>query len=529
MRVLIVDDDIVTVDVIKSTVGWEKLGIVEVFTAYNIDQAKTILTKCSIDIIISDIEMPKGTGIDLLTWFRDNQMDGEFLLLTCHERFDYATNAVKLHAAEYLLKPFEPLVMEAALKKIIQKRMEEKLLKEDSEAGKWVKNNKRRLKLNFWNMLLDGSIATSQMKDIESELRNRKMEDDPNDPYHLIISKVTNIERDRERINPNLMVFIMENIHSEILCGNPENRNVVCYEYKDYYVLVTICKTENEKELLALTKELILGLKKVLSSTITCCISNVCKMPDFYETFHRNLNLFSLNVVYYGDCFLESQSTKTSPDEAFFLELNIMDQLLAERKKVEFLGYLKKRLNEKVFEKKLDEHMLEQAKQEILQAVYTYLAKRDIQASGLFREEAFVSMTQKASRSVIDILRWINYFLDQMYEYESQVQKSHTVVDRINQYIRDHYAEKIGRNEIASRFYLAPEYLSKMYKKQTGNSLKDYISEYRIEQSKILLKKGEMQIGDVALAVGFDNFTYFSTIFKKYTGMSPNQYRKLEA
>ena len=211
---------------------------------------------------------------------------------------------------------------------------------------------------------------------------------------------------------------------------------------------------------------------------------------------------------------MESQSTKTSPDEAFFLELNIMDQLLAERKKVEFLGYLKKRLNEKVFEKKLDEHMLEQAKQEILQAVYTYLAKRDIQASGLFREEAFVSMTQKASRSVIDILRWINYFLDQMYEYESQVQKSHTVVDRINQYIR---------------FYLAPEYLSKMYKKQTGNSLKDYISEYRIEQSKILLKKGEMQIGDVALAVGFDNFTYFSTIFKKYTGMSPNQYRKLEA
>jgi two-component system response regulator YesN len=329
-------------------------------------------------------------------------------------------------------------------------------------------------------------------------------------------------------MNPNLMVFIMENIHSEILCGNPENMNVICYEYKDYYVLVTICKGKNETELRLLAKELILEFKKVLSSTLTCCISNVCKMTEFYEVYHRGLDLISSNVVYYGDCFLESQSTKSSQNDAYFLELNIMDELLAEKKKVEFLGYLKKRLNEKVFEKKLDEQLLEQAKQEILQAVYTYLAKRDIQASGLFREEAYVRMTQKASQSVIDILRWTNYILEQMFEYESQLQKSYTIVDRINQFIREHYKEDIGRNEIAAEFFLAPEYLSKMYKKQTGVSLKDYISEYRIEQSKILLKKGDMQIGDVAEAVGFENFTYFSTIFKKYTGLTPNQYRKQE-
>jgi len=68
--------------------------------------------------------------------------------------------------------------------------------------------------------------------------------------------------------------------------------------------------------------------------------------------------------------------------------------------------------------------------------------------------------------------------------------------------------------------------LSKMYKKQTGISLKDYISEYRIEQAKILLRKSELLVSDVAEEVGFDNFTYFSTLFKKYTGMTPNQYRK---
>ncbi|MBR5945423.1 MAG: response regulator [Lachnospiraceae bacterium] len=85
MKVLIVDDDIATVDVIKNTVDWTDLGVSDVFTAYNIKSAKSVLLDEDIDIVISDIEMPQGSGIDLLEWFRERELDGEFLLLTCHE------------------------------------------------------------------------------------------------------------------------------------------------------------------------------------------------------------------------------------------------------------------------------------------------------------------------------------------------------------------------------------------------------------------------------------------------------------
>ena len=85
--------------------------------------------------------------------------------------------------------------------------------------------------------------------------------------------------------------------------------------------------------------------------------------------------------------------------------------------------------------------------------------------------------------------------------------------------------ENIGRTEIAEQFYLAPEYLSKTYKKLTGRTIKDTITEYRIDEAKRMLERGE-RVSDVAETVGFDNFTYFSTIFKKYTGVSPNQYCK---
>lgn len=62
MQVLIVDDDMATVDVIKNSVKWKELGVSDIFTAYNIQLAKEILKEHNIDIVISDIEMPQGSG-----------------------------------------------------------------------------------------------------------------------------------------------------------------------------------------------------------------------------------------------------------------------------------------------------------------------------------------------------------------------------------------------------------------------------------------------------------------------------------
>ena len=82
--VLIVDDDQPTVDAIASAVHWAEMGIGTVLRAYNIDQAKQIITTRTVDLIISDIEMPKGSGLDLLHWYR--QSGGENI---CSSRFQW--------------------------------------------------------------------------------------------------------------------------------------------------------------------------------------------------------------------------------------------------------------------------------------------------------------------------------------------------------------------------------------------------------------------------------------------------------
>ncbi len=525
MQVLIVDDDIATVDVIHDTLHWQEMGVNRVFTAYNIEQAKKIIEEQTIQIVISDIEMPQGSGIDLLTWYREQGRKGEFLFLTCHERFDYATNAIKLQAAEYLLKPLDVVVMEAAIKKLIFKVKDAQKQQEEIKYGNWAKKNVRKLELSFWSQILDGHLVQSE-EQIRQEIFGRNLSIDVDEVYHLVISKVTDIEKDKERIHPNLMIFIMENIHSEDLCGNPENSRVLCFDNKDYYTLVSICDEKDVQKIKENCQRLQEDFKTILSSALTCCISRSCKLQEFYDVYWKCVDLIADNVMSYGGTFLESQAVEAIKENTSVLELNLMEEMLNQKEKVRFLSYLKEKLNERMRDRTLNEQALLMVKQEVTQVTYSYLAKRGILVSGIFMDDTLKQLEHKASQSVIDMIRWANYLLEELYKYEDEVQKGQSIIEKINQYIREHYKEDIGRNEIAAEFYLAPEYLSKMYKKQTGKSLKDYICEYRIEQAKILLKKGELLVSDVAEEVGFDNFTYFSTLFKKYTGMTPNQYRK---
>ena len=524
MQVLIVDDDMATVDVIQNTVNWKMLEVSRVYTAYNISSAKKILSENPIDVIISDIEMPQGSGLDLLEWFREQELPGKFLLLTCHESFDYATYAIKYHASEYLLKPFDVNVMEAALKKIIQKIRQERLLLENSELGKWAKQNQKQLLLTFWNQLLSGHISEKEQA-IREEISDRRLRINADASYQLVITKISNLEKEKEKMNPDLMLFVMENIHSEILCGNPDNNSVVSMDYKGYYIFASICEVKADSRLEEKCEDLRRNFKQIFSADITICISRKCHITEFYQVFHHDINLIEGNVGAYGTCFKEEDSADIERTAQTVLELEKLITFLENKRKMEFLSYLKTQLSDREYRKILNEHVLRQAKEEIQQSLYIYLAKKEIPAAGLFSNENLSILCQKASQSVIDMIRWVSFLLDCTFEYEENVQKQYTLGEKIHQYIKEHYKEDIGRNELAEEFHLAPEYLSKTYKKQMGVNLKDTIAECRIEEAKRLLERGE-RVSDVAEEVGFDNFTYFSTMFKKYTGITPNQYRK---
>ncbi|AEE15768.1 response regulator transcription factor [Treponema brennaborense] len=92
-------------------------------------------------------------------------------------------------------------------------------------------------------------------------------------------------------------------------------------------------------------------------------------------------------------------------------------------------------------------------------------------------------------------------------------------------YIRQHYAEKISLETAAAQSFISPAYLSQLFKQQTGMNFIEYLNHFRIEKSKELLSDPGKKIYNVAYECGFSDEKYFHTIFRKYTGITPNQYR----
>lgn len=107
------------------------------------------------------------------------------------------------------------------------------------------------------------------------------------------------------------------------------------------------------------------------------------------------------------------------------------------------------------------------------------------------------------------------------------VQSAEKNVEKVKTYIETHFKEELTRESLASEVFMNPDYLSKLFKKNTGSSLMDYVTKVRIERAKELLERTVLTISEIAIETGYSNTAYFTKMFKKYTnGVTPREYRK---
>lgn len=109
---------------------------------------------------------------------------------------------------------------------------------------------------------------------------------------------------------------------------------------------------------------------------------------------------------------------------------------------------------------------------------------------------------------------------------EEQLIENTSLLNQVNEYIKKNYARRISLEEIAEAMHVNGSYLSRFYKNKTGKNLFDEICNLRIERSKEYLENTDMKAYEISEAVGFEDPGYFSKMFKKVTGLSPKDYRK---
>lgn len=116
----------------------------------------------------------------------------------------------------------------------------------------------------------------------------------------------------------------------------------------------------------------------------------------------------------------------------------------------------------------------------------------------------------------------IDVFTDCMFNYIPS--KGNEIIKKAIRYISQNFSRNLTLDEVADHVHLNPAYFSTLFKQSTGSSFKEYLNIVRIEESKRLLSNTDYSIIDISLATGFEDQSYFSKVFKKYTGLTPKQY-----
>ena len=168
---------------------------------------------------------------------------------------------------------------------------------------------------------------------------------------------------------------------------------------------------------------------------------------------------------------------------------------------------------------------------ELTQLVSKYLHDKKENMNSVIRDPIYLQLDMNAVKSEFSMVQWMTWLMNKVFDLTQEERKEKTekrITDQVIDYIREHYTEDINRNTLSERFHFSPEYIGKMFRKDTGTSLNDYINSLRVEKAKHLLENTNTKVIDIALEVGFNTLPYFSSVFKKYTGVSPAEFRKKE-
>ena len=160
---------------------------------------------------------------------------------------------------------------------------------------------------------------------------------------------------------------------------------------------------------------------------------------------------------------------------------------------------------------------------DVTQMVYVWLSEMGIYANALFSDENYML---DAVNGFNEMIEYVENLIRKAVEYKWYLTKEDSVADQICTYIDSHFKEDIHRDELAELVFLNTDYMSRIFKKEKGVSISNYILQKRVDEAKKLLCGSSLPINTVSLHIGYSNFSYFTKMFKENTGLTPLEYRR---
>lgn len=524
MKLLIVDDNKYVVEGLKQQLNWQELGVDAVFGCYRVDQAKEILAGETIDLLISDIEMPGQTGFDLLDWIEEQGIDLETVLLTSYADFEYAQQAVQHQCFQYILKPVETEALRDVMDRMIRKRQERCREKSLAEYGNSWLSHQNIVKETFWRDLLEETVAL-RPDSIQRRLRKDHLSYQPDDLFAaaLICFEPSKSEEELER---GLLAFSCENV----LCELAEGAGVPAESFlaDGNYQFVVLFRVTPEKDIAAVRnvlEEFARVFSRINRSETHCYLSSPFSIPDINNHLRRLEEIHLSHLDAKGGVVTEDTPLDQTPDRYFAPEIEDWGELLEGGRLEQFEQRVRYYFESARAQEAIGYRQLQAVLADWNLLAYSVLRKNGIttyQFLTRIRDQELLPLSLRGAAGMERLILEEGRKIAQQLHY---LEKPDLIIRDIQTYIVEHLDE-VTRTKLAEAFYLSPNYLSRLFRKETGTGLSEYIQNERMQLARRLLLQNKLSINQIAIETGYPSFAHFSKQFKKFFGMTPGEYRK---
>ncbi|HHW30088.1 MAG TPA: response regulator [Clostridiaceae bacterium] len=538
LKAIVIEDELIIRKGIIQKVQWHKFNISRILEASNGEMGYNIIIEEKPEIILLDVNLPKMDGLELLKKIREDGITSKVMILSGHDEFTYAQKAIEYGVENYLLKPSSATEIEEVLEKIC-----DNIIKEQEKDSRY-EEMKKKLKdmIPFFRSGLINKILSGEIKNKEEILGASAYLglNLTNEFFMVAVFIMENGFRDNKTSKDPEAKFIKElGMHELVSMIDDPGRVIVESHLYDKAILIISGRDEasTRKYCFSLIDELMKRISKEISSDVVVGIgevkNNILQISQSYSealaALEERFIDSSSKIFYIGDTTLQNSDTSDYPyeDEKKFMQsvkIGQQENSLVSLKAI--IGYFK--VKKEKYPVALAKIQLKRITYYLIQVAYEFEA--DITE---FTDKIDIYEQIESFTTIDEYERFITEFTIKLCAYISKKRyvKHTATIRKAIIYIEQNYNdENLSLDKIADHVGMHPNYISHLFKKEKGESLSSYICRYRIKKAEeLILKNQSLKMYDVAYEVGFNDPNYFATCFKNIIGVSPTEYRQLNA
>lgn len=524
-KVLLVDDEIDVAQRIANKINWNEIGFTNPIITNNGLEALEISDKEKPDVVMTDITMPYMNGLELAHKLKEEYPNIRIIIFSGYDEFEYAQEAIHIQAEEYILKPIDS----EELKKIFV-RVREALDKEYDERQNLSKlksyynDSLPMLQESFYTSLIENKIPADKLDHFISIYSI-----DFHTPYYCAVILHVSTHNLSKDMNPLYLSVSVRKLSEEKLGEKWDGK---FFTYQGNTVMIAQLHEENDIKKLTDDCDKFTRLANgVCKATVTIGVGNVCNsIIDISQSYHGARMAVSYRALYGTTKAININEIEP---EQFKQPVNIESEALSEVFKRIRIN------NQESLEKAINHYLSETISQfsnvpefrfyvmQLVSEIYSFAVSNKLEVENLFSNYHEIIL-QIEKLELKDLPAWMKHLCFQMQELMNEKRSNTTknfIIKAID-YVNENYANpELTVESMCAYLNVSYAYFSTVFKKEIGKSFTSYLTEIRLHKAVKLLLENHEKTYVIAHDVGYVDPNYFSYVFKKVYGVSPNKYR----